>query len=301
MKKFYLLLGVCLLLLPLGAQELRVTALRSPRQVKFAEPFDMSLTAVYPQAYTVAVNKEESSPDFEITDIRLTPNDSGGNLSLSVRPYALNISTFTVVLNLMKDNQSVLEREVPVPLTVEPVKLFKDDALREIRDPRTPISLLAILLILLAAAAIVAAIYFFTRKKKEEQGPRLTVPADTRPCHVIALAQINALIDSGLWEKKQYKLFYISLSDIWREYIWRRFQIDASADTSAELLKRAKKTNGLSVLVPQMRKFLASGDLVKFAKVVPSERERNADVILLQDMIKQTVPPPPAENKEATK
>jgi hypothetical protein len=297
MKKLFLLLCVCVSALTAGAQELRVTALKAPQQVKFAEPFDMNISVVYPQGYTVEVSKEKSSPDFEIVRTKETPAADGGAIALSVRPYTLNASTFTVVLDLMHNEEPVLEKEVQLPLTVSPVQVFKDQELREIRAPRIPLSWVLLLLILLVAAAVAWLIYSLTRTKQQTPNRILSSPKDNRPCHVIALAQITALLDSGLWENKQYKVFYFALSDILREYIWRRFQVDTSADTSAELLKRAKKTDTLSSLLPQLRAFVSSGDLVKFAKFVPTEAERNADITLLQEIIKKTVPPPPPEKE----
>ena len=123
---------------------------------------------------------------------------------------------------------------------------------------------------------------------------------DTRPGNVIALSKIDALLDSGLWENQQYKLFYITLSDILREYLWRQFHIDASADTSAELLRRVKAMPQMAPLMYQLREFLSSGDLVKFAKAVPSEQIRDKDVKILREIIVETAPKElaPATQKE---
>ena len=113
---------------------------------------------------------------------------------------------------------------------------------------------------------------------------------DTRPGNVIALSKIDALLDSGLWENQQYKLFYITLSDILREYLWRQFHVDASSDTTAELLRRVKTMPQMKPLMNQLREFLSSGDLVKFAKAVPSEQIRDKDVTLLRQIITETAP-----------
>ena len=43
-------------------------------------------------------------------------------------------------------------------------------------------------------------------------------------------------------------------------------------------------------LMSQLRDFLSSGDLVKFAKAVPSEQIRNKDVQLLRQIIMETAP-----------
>ena len=93
---------------------------------------------------------------------------------------------------------------------------------------------------------------------KKEQAALLSTLQDNRPAHVIALSQLDALIDSGLWENKQYKVFYITLTDILRTYLQRAFGLDVSADTSAELLRRIKTQPQLSTYVQSLRAFLAS-------------------------------------------
>ena len=115
---------------------------------------------------------------------------------------------------------------------------------------------------------------------------------------MIALSKIDALLNSGLWEKEEYKLFYISLSDILREYLWRQFKIDASADTSAELLRRVKNMPQMAPFLYQLRDFLSSGDLVKFAKAVPNEQIRNKDIQILREIIVETSPKEILTDKE---
>ena len=43
-------------------------------------------------------------------------------------------------------------------------------------------------------------------------------------------------------------------------------------------------------MMNQLREFLSSGDLVKFAKAVPSEQIRDKDVTLLRQIITETAP-----------
>ena len=88
---------------------------------------------------------------------------------------------------------------------------------------------------------------------------------------MIALSKIEALLQSGLWEQQEYKLFYITLSDIFREYLWRRFHLDTSSDTSAELLRRVKNMPQMAPLMYQVRDFVST-ETVKFSKVIPSSR-----------------------------
>ena len=96
-------------------------------------------------------------------------------------------------------------------------------------------------------------------------------------------------------------MFYNTLTDILREYLWRQLKIDASADTSAEILARIKTMPKLAPLRAQLRQFLSSGDLVKFAKAVPSLETRNSDIQLLREIIVETSPKELAPAQEIKK
>ncbi|WP_428074157.1 hypothetical protein [Candidatus Avelusimicrobium luingense] len=275
-----------------NAQEIAVQQVQAPAQIPFAQPFDLSYRLSYTPDYEISLDKDTLPEDFEITQSAFTPNGSGsGVYTISAIPFALNQSTFTVTFLLTKNGKTAAKTTHDQPITVTPVKIFNDKKLREIRAAYIPIGWLAWLIAFLVTVAIIYALYCWANSRKQN---RLKVAAqeDTRPCDEIALSKIDALLNSGLWERKAYKLFYISLSDILREYLWRQLHIDTSADTSAELLLRAKKSPALQPLLPPLKDFLASGDLVKFAKAEPEETTRNKDVQILREIIQQTTPKP---------
>ena len=278
------------------SQTVSVAEQHLPQTASFAKPFQARLVLSHTPGYTLQL-PEQPPQDFEITEQKLTPSSEGtAQLELTVMPFTLQASTFTVTLDLLQGATVVSSTTLEFPITVNPVQLFKDKELREIRNPKVPVSWLTWLLILLALLILFAVLFWWRKRLEKEDGPswqRFGPQKDTRPCHVIALSQIDALLDSGLWEQKQYKIFYITLSDILREYLQRRFNMDVSADTSAELLRHAKKETVMTPVLPDLKEFLSSGDLVKFAKVIPSETVRNRDITFLRHIIEQTVPPPP--------
>jgi len=277
------------------AQGVDVVETRLPQNISFATPFDAQIILSHEPSTTLSLSKETKDENFEITSENVEKSSPGTtSLNLTVMPFALKASTFTVVLDIL-GAATPSTYTVEIPLNVAPVELFKDKDFHEIRDPKVPVSWLMWLLILALILLVFWAIGRL-RKQTEESGPawqRFGPEADNRPCHEIALSKIDALINSGLWEARQYKIFYISLFDILREYLFRRFQMDVSADTSAELLRTAKKEKALSPVLQDLRDFLTSGDLVKFAKVIPTEEERNRDITYLQTIIKKTAPKPP--------
>ena len=301
MKKFIFLFALLFCLTPGYSQTVQVAQSRVPETASFAQPFEAELILSHTPGTTVTLSTQAAAQDFEITAQKQEQNSPGTTvLHLTVMPFALELSTFTVTLEVQSATLRPSSHTLEFPITVNPVKLFKDPNLREIRNPKVPLSWLKWLLVALILG-ILLYLLFWGRKKTENQGPawqRFGKETDNRPCHVIALSQIDALINSGLWEKKQYKVFYISLFDILREYLWRRFSLDASADTSTELLRHAKKTDGLTPVLPQLKDFLSTGDLVKFAKVVPSETQRNRDITCLRTLIEKTTPQPPTPEEE---
>ncbi|MBP5617225.1 MAG: hypothetical protein J6X06_05520 [Elusimicrobiaceae bacterium] len=294
MKKGLLILSVCLLSVGAEAQGLRVLQQNVPQEVPFAKPFTAQIILSHPQGESVRLDEKSLSPDFSLTDAQLHPIAADTTQAdLTLFPFVLQKSTFTASFALA--TEPGITTQVSIPITVTPVKLFNDKELREIRPPQRLFDWALLLCILLAIFAIICLIIFWVRRAKRDAVTSLGTVVDNRPPHVIALSQIDALVDSGLWENKQYKLFYITLTDILRTYLQRAFGLDVSADTSAELLRHMKTVAPLAPLTQTVRTFLTSGDLVKFAKMIPSEQTRNQDVNLLRELITQTAPKPPQE------
>ena len=216
-------------------------------------------------------------------------------------PFTLGKSTFTVTFNLEQNGKTTAQTKAEAYIDITPAKTFNDKNLREIRNPSIPASWLVWLIAALLLGALIYVLYAWYKKLHEKQLSVSHAPEDPRPGNEIALSQIDALLDSGLWENAQYKVFYNTLTDILREYLWRQLKIDASADTSAEILARIKTMPKLAPLRAQLRQFLSSGDLVKFAKAVPSLETRNSDIQLLREIIVETSPKELAPAQEIKK
>ncbi|MBO5910801.1 MAG: hypothetical protein J6Q05_01210 [Elusimicrobiaceae bacterium] len=292
MKKLGTLLLLCCAVVA-GAEGLSVLKTNAPESVPFAQPFTATVVLEHPQGQTVALDPESVGKDFAVTAMQLLPaTDQSTQAQLTVMPFAIKKSTFTATFTLAANPD--VTAPVEIPLTVTPVQLFKDNEFKEIRPPHRPFDWALWLCILLAVVALVCFIIWWVRRIKKDAA-LLNATVDNRPAHIIALSQIDALVDSGLWEHKQYKVFYITLTDILRNYLQCGFGLDVSADTSAELLRHLKAQPNLSTFIQQLRSFLASGDLVKFAKAVPTEQIRNQDITTLRTFIEKTAPKPAPE------
>lgn len=302
MKKILLFLFCAGFASALTAQEIHVTQRQTDKTVKLAHPFAVQYKLSYtPDSATPTLDENTLPDDFEVTQAVFTPHASGtGTYDLTVVPFTLGKSTFTATFLLTQDDKTIAQTTDSYPLSIAPANMFRDKKLREIRPPHIPFGWWFWIFVLLAVASCVYA-WTTWRRHKAQAGLSLRATRDDRPCDKIALSQLDSLLASGLWERQAYKLFYITLSDILREYLWHRFQTDVSADTSAELVRRVKSIPLLEPQITPLRDFLNSGDLVKFAKVQPSENTRNKDVQFLRGLIQATAPQEAASKPEENK
>ncbi len=290
MKKIFWFL-LCLCISSAGwTQEIHVVESPADQKVKLAHPFTLQYQLSHSPQGTVELDKDSLSGDFAITKAVFTPNSPGtGTYDFTVMPFALGKSTFTVTFLLTQDGRTLAKVAQETPVSIAPANVFKDKKLREIRPPHLPSGWLFWLLVLLVIAALLYA-FITWRQRQAEAALIIRQEEDKRPCDQIALAKIDALLASGLWEQRAYKLFYITLSDILREYLWRQFKIDVSADTSSELMRHVKNIPAMEPLLTPLRNFLNSGDLVKFAKAQPQETTRNRDIQILRELVQATTP-----------
>lgn len=296
MKKTVFFLFLALACAPLAAQQLSLTGQSVPKEASFAQPYDVRFELAHTPGYVVEIDREHLPEKFELTSVQ-SKELSPGTLSydLTFLPFTLGPSTFTAVTFDLKEKaggETLAQASSDAQnVEVKPVKLFKEQTLRDIRPPYIPSGWLLWALIFIV---ILLLVYYLRRFIQDVRAQKLAVREvrDNRPADVIALDKIQALLQSGLWEKAEYKLFYIELGDILREYFWRRFNQDVSSDTSAELLRRARGVPQLHNLLYPLREYLNSSDLVKFAKVTPSQDLMHKDVKTVRDIVRETSPRP---------
>lgn len=301
-RGFFLLVSLFICVLA-SAQEIHILSEQIPQQSSFAQPFDVRFELGHASEYVVELEKESLPENFELIQEKsekLSPATQAFHFTFI--PFTLGASTFTAITFQLKDRPSgkVLAQAQTSPQTIQiqPVQFYNEKTLRDIRPPYIPSNPLIWLL-----CAIAAGILFFIlkryRKKLHQDQLALQEQQDHRPADVIAYSKIQLLLQSGLWERKEYKLFYSELADILREYFWRRFGLDVSADTSAELLRRARNIAELTPILMPFREYLTSSDLVKFAQVSPTLQTMQQDVQVVQDLVRQTTPKPIVPKEES--
>ena len=156
-------------------------------------------------------------------------------------------------------------------VSVDFVKLDTSKTIKPIKAPlKMPVSfreLVPYLVILGIIELIVFLIFYYNRKKRNK--PVLVRQRPSLPPHIIALEKLKNLEEQKLWQNGEIKKYHIELTDITREYMEYRFNFAAMESTTDEIMVEIGKHLSDSRLLTDLRNFLETSDLVKFAKMTP--------------------------------
>ncbi len=125
--------------------------------------------------------------------------------------------------------------------------------------------------IVLIGLAIFVTVYFMKNRKVAAPAPK--GPVISLQDRMLAL--LDELEASQLWQKNQVKEYYVSLTDIIRNYIEERFQTPALELTTDELLYKAQLHKELQPYHSLLSVILTTADLAKFAKGQPLPQEHH--------------------------
>lgn len=134
--------------------------------------------------------------------------------------------------------------------------------------------ILGILIIILA--------FFFLKKK-----PKTT--EKTSKTSNISLNLLQQLQNENLIEKNEYRLFYIKLLTICRQFLAEKHLIPAEILLTDDLIDLIQKSTIISIESKQiLTEIFTRGDLVKFAKTIPEKETMEKDFEQIKNIITQT-------------
>lgn len=110
------------------------------------------------------------------------------------------------------------------------------------------------------------------------------------PPHVIALAQLQDIMERKHIEKGEIMEFYNSVQNVLRQYIEARFNMHAPERTTEEFMDELRRAGNSSIAVhgSMLWKFLNHCDLVRFATLVPQEGEIKETFELCREFVEKT-------------
>lgn len=164
----------------------------------------------------------------------------------------------------------------PLRLQVIPVAVDTSKSIYDIKQPMAVSytwldwlrdNWLWVLLGIFALLAIAGMIYYIKKRPVPAAKPPQKKPII--PPHQIALEKLHQLRDKQLWQQHEVKQYHSELSDVIREYLENRYQINALEQTTEEIFAGLKSRKITNEDRNNLRRMLTLADLVKFAKEKP--------------------------------
>lgn len=117
-------------------------------------------------------------------------------------------------------------------------------------------------------------------------------PPPPRPPWEVAREALYDLRHAGLTREGRFAEHFDRVSDIVRRYLGDRYGFDGLESTTREMLGELRRTTPRIPVLDEIERFLRQADLVKFARLTPSEPECAAALAEAEAIVEQTVPAP---------
>lgn len=144
-------------------------------------------------------------------------------------------------------------------------------------------------LIILVLVLIAAGIYAYFKWFKKGELP-LRKKEKVIPPYDEAIMKLTQLKSEHLWEAGQEKEYFTRLTDILRNYIDRRFEINAMEMTSSQIIDVLRKNEETMPVNVQLSKILEMADFVKFAKMRPLPEDNEVAYQRALNFVNETKP-----------
>jgi len=130
---------------------------------------------------------------------------------------------------------------------------------------------------------LIAAVLMY-RKKRQKNIPEVAASISPDEDALNQLDHLQPLMNLDV------KVFYFKLSMILREYIWRRFGIEAPEMTTEELLPKIAELKLEQGLAQGVREFAYASDPVKFAEQPAAVETMKRHLEFVRSFVEQTTP-----------
>lgn len=117
-------------------------------------------------------------------------------------------------------------------------------------------------------------------------------PPPPRPPWEVALESLHDLRHAGLTREGRFAEHFDRVSDVVRRYLGDRYGFDGLESTTREMLGELRRSTPRIVVLDEIERFLRQADLVKFARLTPTEPECSTALQEAQQIVERTVPPP---------
>ena len=134
---------------------------------------------------------------------------------------------------------------------------------------------------------IIIYITWYVSRRYEKQ-PIFQTVKEVLTIDQVAINKLNGLQAKNLWQNGDVKTFYIELTDILREYLEKRYSIQALEQTTEEIFASLKHKQIAPDARKKLKDILVLADLVKFAKEKPVGPENEQSMTNAIDFVHLT-------------
>jgi hypothetical protein len=138
----------------------------------------------------------------------------------------------------------------------------------------------------LALGALAAWLLHLWRKRPKKVPP----PPPPRPPWEVALEELFDVRVAQLVDQGRFAEHFDRVSDAVRRYLGARYDFDGLETTTHEALIALRRVNPGTAVLDDIATFLRNADLVKFAKLTPTESECHAALGGAEEIIRRTIP-----------
>lgn len=180
----------------------------------------------------------------------------------------------------ISDSIQILIHTIPVDTTLA-IKPIKENISVIVPD----YTLYFIIGGIVVLAFIVFLIYRYIKKRK-------LAPKTEKPTLITlynyTMQKLQELENKKLWQQDAYKNYYSELTDILREYLDIRFDLQTMESTTDEIMEQAMQAGISEELLSKLKFILTTGDLAKFAKSKPLASENTQSLQYAQQLVEAT-------------
>lgn len=157
---------------------------------------------------------------------------------------------------------------------------------------KEPLKLQDFIWFILGGVVLISVILFFVLRKRKPPVTAPIVPVVQLLPHELALQQLEALKQQRMWQSGDVKGYHSALTYIVREYLEKRYGIQALEHTTDEILAQLRKRDFDLSLSQKLGDVLQTADLVKFAKAQPTVEFHEQAMEFARAFILKTKPAP---------
>lgn len=286
-----LLLAALLTAAGAGPAPVSVSATPAKTEVTVGEPFVVEVLASGPAGttYTFPAEAGDEQVELRALPVPASPAPPPDRLSYQAAVFALEDPRLPPVRvkYRLADGSEGEAQSAPVTLKVATL-LPKDPKEQAPADIRGPMSLdvgrafwAGAGLLALALGVLVA--WLVRQRRRATPAGAPTRPAT--PPDLEALAELSALLASGVLARGDFRSFYIALATLAKRYLERRLGAPVLEMTSAEMATFLRDHAQAAPFQSSLRELAGAADQVKFARAEAQQAEAERHVAAVRELV----------------